>query len=313
MRVLAANADARGQLEIALLLPLLDSQSGDNANARKQALARARDLSGQEALVAWLEARDCGNTPACDARAAFQRLQDIEPDNAAAWLLELEHLLQPVPASDAITDAQRLDLLRKAAQADRYDDHLTDTSRETLLALASVALPPLDPQTEAGLRKLQHFGADASRDELRSAFVASMATAMDIPSYASISGLCSVDRALAAQSPWLAPCRAVYGRMADGDSLIAQLQGRTRMVLLHPTGADAAHWREQLRQSHWLMASFSRAMSPAAIVAIREIGEVPALRAELARRGESEPPPDWLPQSPRALALITTGQLPAKP
>lgn len=308
VQVLAARGQTRDRLDIALLLPLLDHDSAADPSLRRDSLALARDLPDQRALVAWLEAMDCIDSNECDWRAALARLQQAEPDNAAVWLLALEQ--EATAQSSVSTGEPQLALLRRAAQASRYDDHLTDTSRETLRALQPVRWPPLDRDGEAALRDMLRLPDSVPASALGSALIATYATAMEIPPYSATVGACEPDTILIPGSHWLAPCRTVMSLMADGDSLIAQALGTTRMVRLSPDGPEATHWRERLRQSHWLRAQWSRIGSPALSYAIREHGEVPALRAELEQRGLGMPPPGWLPEQPRARSLILTGRLP---
>jgi hypothetical protein len=306
LQILAARGQPRDRLDIALLLPLLDRDSVADPALRRDALALARDAPGHRALVAWLEAIGCIDIEACDASVA--RLQQLEPDNAAAWLLALE--LQATAQTSAREAESQLALLKQAARASRYDDHLADASRETLRALQPVHWPPLDRHGETAVREMLQLPESVSGSALRPALMATYATAMDIPPYRATDEACAPDTALRPGSDRLGSCRAVMSLMADGDSLIAQVLGTTRMVRLTPDGPEAAHWRERLRQSHWLRAQWPKIGSPALSYAIREQGEVPAVRAELERRGLALPPAGWLPEQPRARSLILTGRLP---
>lgn len=308
LRMLAARGQPRDHLDIALLAPLLDHDVATDPSLRRDSLALAREVPDQRALVAWLEAMTCIDSNECDWRAALARLQEVEPDNAAVWLLALEQ--EATAQSPARNGEPQLALLSRAAQASRYDDHLADASRETLRALQAMRWPPLDRDSEAAVRDMLHLSDSVPASALGPALMATYATAMEIPSYSATVGACEPDTVLLPGSDWLAPCRTVMSLMADGDSLIAQALGTTRMVRLSPDGPEATHWRERLRQSHWLRAQWSGIGSPALIHAIREHGEVPALRVELERRGLGMPPPGWLPEQPRARSLILTGRLP---
>lgn len=308
LHMLAARGQARDRLDIALLLPLLDHDSAADPSLRRDSLALAREVPDQRALVAWLEAMTCIDSNGCDSHAALARLQQAEPDNAAVWLLTLEQ--EATAQSSPRTDETQLELLSRAARASRYDDHLADTSRETLRALQPVRWPPLDRDSEAALRNMLHLSDSVPASALGPALMATYATAMEIPPYSATAGACEPDTVLLPGSHRLVPCRTVMSLMADGDSLIAQALGTTRMVRLSPNGPEAMHWRERLRQSHWLRLQWSKIGSPALSYAIREHGEVPALRAELARRGLGMPPPGWLPEQPRARSLILSGRLP---
>ncbi|MGH8079992.1 MAG: hypothetical protein ACREP7_05410, partial [Lysobacter sp.] len=91
--LLRSRNDPRSQFDLALLLPLAnDSDLDDGTIARRHALAQARGLAQLEGVVAWLEAMLCQEAADCDSMEAIKRLQQIEPDNAAVWLLELEHI-----------------------------------------------------------------------------------------------------------------------------------------------------------------------------------------------------------------------------
>lgn len=311
LKTLADRADPHSQLQLALLLPLSqpDSISEQLRAARQRALDKAAAAPGQEGLVAWLLALDCFELETCDLQPALSRLQRVEPDNALAWLLALEDAAR----SDAEPDPAQIDrYLRLAAQAGHYNDHLTDISRETLKALEQVAMPPLNSQAEAAIRKLALPEGSAQQHDGHSLMMAALATPTTFPPYSATSELCK-PQALRMQPQRAGDCRAVFGLMADGDSLIAQALGTSRMVQLSAGRRDDAHWRERLRESHWLREHFARLNSPTMLRAVRELGEVPAARAELERLGESRPPTGWLPESVNGRALITTGKLPAKP
>ncbi|QWF17364.1 hypothetical protein [Lysobacter capsici] len=309
LKTLADRGDPHSQLQLALLLPLSqpDSVSDQLLAARQRALDKAAAVSGQEGLVAWLQAMDCFEREDCDLQPALSRLQQVEPDNAMAWLLALEDAAR----SDA--DSAQLDrYLRLAAQADRYDDHLTDSGRETQKALEQVAMPPMTSQAEAALRKAAKLDGSTHQHDGHALIVAALATPMTFPPYRATFELCK-PQAVRAESQRADDCRAVLTLMADGDSLLAQAMGTSRMVQFAADGRDDAYWRERLRESHWLRENFARFDSPAMLRAVRELGEVPAARAELERLGESRPPPGWLPESVNGRALITTGRLPPKP
>ncbi|MBX9401187.1 hypothetical protein K4L06_07660 [Lysobacter sp. BMK333-48F3] len=305
---LAARGQARDHLDIALLLPLIESDPPFDPSRRRDALVRARDLSEHRALVAWLEAIDCLGVDGCEPGPAIDRLQQIEPDNAAVWLLALDRAAPAAAGSQTDTA-----VLNRAAQASRYDDHLAGTSRETLRALQAVPWPPLDHHAETALRHMLEIPDSTPAAQLGPALVASYATAVGIQTFGRTFENCSPGVVLAPGSTRLAPCRAVMRLIADGDSLLAQAMGTTRMVLLTPDGPDAALWRERLRQSHWLRTNAAEISSPTLAWAIREHGEVPALRAELERRGRGDAPPGWLPEHPRGRALILTGRMPPIP
>ncbi|WP_157476325.1 hypothetical protein [Lysobacter sp. Root690] len=309
MKTLADRGDPHSQLQLALLLPLSqpDSISEQLLAARQRALGKAAAAPGQEGLVAWLQAMDCFEHDACDLQPALSRLQQVEPDNAMAWLLALEDAAR----SDA--DPAQLDrYLRLAARADHYDDHLTDSSRETLKALEQVAMPPMTSEAEAALRKVARLDGSPHPHDGHGLIVAALAMPMTFPPYRATFELCK-PQSLRPESARAGDCRAVLTLMADGDSLLAQAMGVSRMVQFAAGGRDDAYWRERLRESHWLRENFARFDSPAMLRAVRELGEVPAARAELERLGESRPPPGWLPQSVNGRALITTGKLPPKP
>lgn len=309
LKTLADRGDPHSQLQLALLLPLSqpDSISEQLQAARQRALDHAAAAPGQEGLVAWLQAMDCFEREGCDLQPALSRLQQVEPDNAMTWLLALEDATR----SDA--DPAQFDrYLRLAAQADHYNDHLTDSSRETLKALEQVAMPPMTSQAEAALRKLAKLEGSSHELDGHTLLVLGLATPMTFPPYRGTSELCK-PQPIPAQSPRAGDCSAVFTLMADGDSLIAQAMGAGRMVQFAAGGRDDGYWRERLRESHWLRENWPRFDSPAMLRAVRELGEVPAARAELERLGKSRPPPGWLPESVNGRALITTGKLPPKP
>lgn len=103
-------------------------------------------------------------------------------------------------------------------------------------------------------------------------------------------------------------CIATATLLADSDTLIGRMFGLALMAELTANTAGGAAWRERMRILHWQSTQISAhpALSRDLERAWRE-GEVVTLVARLKHAGLDRPPSDWLPENPRARALILSG------
>lgn len=296
VRQLSAREDADSQLAVALLLQLTGTDHAEARDAQRlQALQKAS--AGGDALASWLLALNCASA-GCTA-AATARLRELEPDNAAVWLFDLHE-------ANREGDQAEVDrLLSRAAQATHFDEHYGETGARLLLALQDVPLPPSNADLDRTLLGSPLDGASAN--DLRTFYAAQVDAAVGFIRYASVFSACDPNKAPAARA---APCTAIYSRMSQGRTLVAQTLGLSRLVQ-SSTGPAQAVWRERLRKVYWLSAADMPQTPDAAYMrALWADGEVATVQHRLDRLGQGEPPLDWLPKNPRARALVLTGRPP---
>ena len=312
----AQAGDVHAQLALALMT--LDAVGGlsdpvalerrDEAEQarRARALARAQEMAPDDPLVAWHVADDCSSRRIdCDKQAAWRRLQELDPDNAAVWLTGLDALLE---SGDIEALERQLSLF---ADAGRFDNLMAATGRLLVGQIDGVAMPAVDP----GLRQAmgERLGPDwpATDEELRympamSAWIEQVgALPVTGPHRSCIGETAVVDPAL---------CRRAAARLSRGSTLIERAMGLVLQVQLTAGRPGGARWREALRRHYWQYEQYAarahEAPPPDHLRRMLVDGEVDALEWRLARVGQAEPPAGWLPSNPRHRALVTTGRPP---
>lgn len=296
-RGLLTQPDARARLIAASLL----GHYADDTDARIQAAAAYADAvryGADDPLVRWVEALRCLAASAdCDPDAALRRLQQLEPDNAAVWLLGLQARNRDEAAADAV--------LQRAASARRYRLFDTEYAQETTQLLRRVPGPAIGACTAARMRpETGYAGTQAGAvGFLAQDFVSALPT----PVFTQLSALCAQPPPRRRQA-----CIDVLSRMAtDADDLASRGLATALLVGSIPDDSDAL-WRERLRRDRWLALRLSesadrlRAEQPLRLLLE---GEIPGFESWLAETGQAgAPPPDWLPSDPGSRALILTGR-----
>lgn len=297
-RGLLTQPDARARLIAASLL----GHYADDTEARIQAAAAYADavrFGADDPLVRWVEALRCPAASAdCDPGPALRRLQQLEPDNAAVWLLALQaRNRDDAAAADAV--------LQRAASARQYRLFNTEYAQETTQLLLRVPGPAIGACTAARMRPETGFaGTQAGAiGFLAQDFVSALPT----PVFTELSELCAQPPPRRRQA-----CIDVLSRVAtDADDVASRGLATALLVGSIPDDSDAL-WRERLRRHRWLALRLSesadrlRAEQPLRL--LRE-GEIPGFESWLAETGQAGvPPPDWLPPDPGSRALILTGR-----
>ncbi|SFL12516.1 hypothetical protein [Lysobacter sp. cf310] len=296
-RGLLTQPDARARLIAASLL----GHYADDTDARIQAAAAYADAvryGADDPLVRWVEALRCLAASAdCDPDAALRRLQQLEPDNAAVWLLGLQARNRDEAAADAV--------LQRAASARRYRLFDSEYAQETTQLLRRVPGPAIGACAAARMRpETGYAGTQAGAvGFLAQDFVSALPT----PVFTQLSALCAQPPPRRRQA-----CIDVLSRMAtDADDLASRGLATALLVGSIPDDSDAL-WRERLRRDRWLALRLSesadrlRAEQPLRLLLE---GEIPGFESWLAETGQADaPPPDWLPSDPGSRALILTGR-----
>lgn len=292
VRQLSARGDAESLLDAALLSPLACYGTEDCAAVmaeRARLLDRAARLAPDDPLIAFLMADAC--TTMGDCPAAYRRLATQDPDNLHAYLgLLHETVLAGDPAQVDRT-------LQAAAAASSYDPYTA-----ALIAELESILQRLPAPSTAVMAEMAEVGGiggpiDAAGARLMHAMGVSMG--VTIPPLQSLLQTCGVDGVR--QVPTRrAPCMAIFARMAGAGTVLARSVGLTRMVALTVGTAEAAHWRERLREFAWVQERFLQLpVQKLGIADLRlqvEQGEWAMMHALLLRHGIAlQPPTDWVP------------------
>lgn len=303
VRELVARGDAESLLDAVLLLPLTcDGRQECIAGLaeRSRLLATAATLAPEHPLIAFLQTEACMQTNDC--AAAYQRLAAVDPDNLFAYLGILHTTSQA-------TDPSALDhALLAAAAAPTYDVYQAELVAELEHALSRLPAPSAavraqfaasmglrDPLDENGTRLLLALGVSSS---------------LGFPPLQALLQTCSEEgvRQVPARR---APCLAVMARMAASDTTLARSVGLTRLVQLAVSPADAAQWRERLREFAWVQERFLALQPTLNVENLRlqsQRGEWTAMREVLGRHGVPlQPPAGWLPAQARYRELLTGG------
>lgn len=310
LEALADTGDAHADLALALMLPWSPEEDAappapgevpEWARIRAEAIQDAARRLPDDAPIAWMEAEQCPpGVPGCDPVAALARLQRLEPDNAAGWLLALE---QAFRRDD---QAAVEHYLARAAASRRYDPHYLDLAAMLLETTAEVPLPPLDAQARQAMGLALGLRRPVSDQELRLVPVMGMAVAQALPARQGLSEHCRAPSASRTRD-----CAAVMTLFAGSQTLLERMMGLTAMVRMSADRPDGARWREQLRRTYWMFGLAPDApATPGYLDALIHRGEIAALEHHMRIKGLTGPPAGWLPRNPRHRALVTTGREP---
>ncbi|MEG3192873.1 hypothetical protein [Lysobacter sp. D1-1-M9] len=316
VRGLMISQDPRDQLAAALLAPTYQLEGGEAAgewttDAATTAFAAARRLGPDDPLVAWMEALDCPGAKAaagCDPHAAMQRLQRLAPDNTAVWLQQLR---------DALDEPEVERILSRAAAARRYQLPLGELGLLLYDALDQADAPPMSPRLATAMASDMGLARPVGRRDMTAMHAMALTTAVVLPTYARLRHACIAEDDVPAPARRHPDCIGIYTRMAQSELLISRALALASLVRLTADAPEGAHWRERLRELHWLWHSGLEpvnAQAPADyILTSWRKGEMAALEGVLAAAGSPLAPPDgWLPENERLRSLITTGRPPAR-
>ena len=307
-RQMMVDPDARAALIAAFLFQSASPDEFAWLEARREgaaAMTTALRLGADDPLVQWIAASGgcAGIGEACDPEPAVARLQRLEPDNTAVWLISLDRAVQ---RGDDLAAQEAL--LLRAARADHYNSHFGEFGSVVYAALDE--LPP--PVVAACAQKAyaSMLAVPSTHDGLIGASAMNIAAGHAIPSITPLVELCR-------QPPpsWRQACVDVFARMASSSEMIDQVMGLHLGTPLVADTSEAVVWRERLRRLSWLRQHFpgqrGQPMPPDWFARVFELGEMPAVEAWLVERGQrATPPPGWLPDNPLQRALIQTGRRP---
>lgn len=317
VRALMASSDPRDQLAAAMIAPVTEPQdpNGDVEWVTEEstiAFTTARRLGPDDRLVAWLEALDCPRARAdsgCDPEGALKRLQRLEPDNTAFWLMLLERAIEQ--GDDAAVDG----MLSRAAATSHYEIPFGEIGQLLYETFRNVDSPPLTPQVAEAFGRDTGIGRAATVDDLAAIGAMGIAMAVALPAHQPLQEACFGEDGTSSRAQRVPACMAIYTRMAGDEMLISRNIALDSLVRLTADSAAGPAWRERLRELHWIRSEGLRLIIEGPpeghLQSLWRDGEIAALEGALGNAGiPATPPPGWLPEDVRSRALITTGREP---
>jgi hypothetical protein len=255
------------------------------ARQSKRLAALAKDNPDDRHLV-WLGALQCRREHGCDERAALEQVLRTDADNMAAWLLGVERAL----AHDDEAEADAM--LQQAARTPRMDFYWREQGLLVTGAFSALKVPSCEPVRQQ-MRQAMGIDGPVGPEDVVAMFAMGSAVAMTMPLGAS--RLCPARGPIPAAR--LPACRAIFARMTEGDELVTQSIGLSRMRAWAQTPSERAMWRERYRNHLWLMEESGKLSRPAHARMMLEHGEIAFLTALLEEQGRWPAPAGWLPES----------------
>ena len=298
INLLALRPEAESVLAAALLADADADDKTRPAGLKPPALLkRAQSIGENSAMVWWAtaaaECRAAAKT--CPETATLQKLESVDPENAAVWMLAMWHAQQ---ANDA--PAARA-ALASAAQAKRYNDFFG-----ALVSAVYVAQDVLPMSNDL----LNATGADASVAGYRLVTAANLVLGKAAsPGGRALAQACH--GADAADAALVADCVAVARKMELSGSLFAQNAGLALREELLPAGPERDALQARKLKLAWQMERMSElAASLATDMRVtrtytQELAasgdESAAVAAVLRSKGIGlEPPAGWHPAEAKA-------------
>lgn len=235
LMLLGDSTRASGDMEQALSLRNRAHQLFD---------AALRDGAADPVLLMWAAldppTRDeMDSTALVTARLKMiQQLQQLEPANAVVWVAGLPSRQAPGSIPEAI------ELLHKAARAEHFDTHFSDSMKMLIAAYGKVAAPDPWPDTTTSTA-----WAHTGPTDLPVIMAVGVASALAMPYLAELSSWCTD----ADEQPWHADCLALARVMVDSsDAIVARSLGVSLLgSLAVADSADAKRASSLRRQMAW--------------------------------------------------------------
>ncbi len=203
--------------------------------------AFARALRANDAWAWWLATGECPARPAtCNASIALDRIKQLDGDNGAVWLLEMDL------ARDARDPARLRAALAKLAASPRFDSHLGDAVRGML---AAFALEPLPARLHVS------YLSDAATTPEQSAILLAgeLAFTSDVMrglGYKALLDACHTrDPAIDAERS--ADCRATGRLLASGERTLIEERFGDLLLLRTASPAELGQVQQAIRDSRW--------------------------------------------------------------
>lgn len=258
----------------------------------------ARQRWPDDLELSWLGLGHCGS--GCDQDAEVRHLLSVDPDNAAAWMVAMS------AARRDHDEAGFAYALQRAAGAKIYDSRMGVVFLHARTLLARVPLPDScrTPEELASMR--QNVGREPIDDDFRDITAFALESAIGTPGFQGLSKCAARPSTPPLPEVQRRQCTALLSRVAkEGDTLLEQQAATSWLLGLETGPARLAQLRERYRQLQWLQkVAFGNPTPEHYATRVWSQGEVDTMQAIAIERGLWPPPPDWLPDDPRARALI---------
>jgi hypothetical protein len=292
----ARNADEAVDRLMLDILAADGSKEAFDAYGREFRVARQRWPDDLE--LSWLGLGHCGK--GCDHDAEVRHLLSIDPDNAAAWMAAMS------AARSDHDEAGFAQALQRAASAKIYDSRMGVVFLHARTMLARVPVPDscLTPQSLADLRR--DVGREPTNDDRIDIMAFALESAFATTGFQGLSKCAARPGMPPLPEAQRRQCIALLSRVAkEGDTLLEQQAATSWLLGLETDPARLAQLRERYRQLRWLQTvSFGKPLPEHYATRVWSQGEVDTMQGIAIERGLWPPPPGWLPDDPRARALI---------
>jgi hypothetical protein len=236
-------------------------------------------------LLVWLSALQCRREVQCDERAAVEQALRADADNMAVWLLAVERAM----ARDDETEADTM--LQQAAKAPRMDFYWREQGLLVTDAFSGLKVPSCESVRQQ-MGQAVDVDGPVGPEEIVAIFATASAVAMAMPLGAT--RLCPARGSI--PTTRLPACRTIFARMAEGDEIVTQAIGISRMSAWAQTPSERVTWRERYRNHLWLQQESRKLSRPGHARMMLEHGEIPFLTAMLEEQGRWPAPAGWLPE-----------------
>ncbi|MEO7934966.1 MAG: hypothetical protein ABIR27_01790 [Dokdonella sp.] len=278
--LLVAEGTPRSMTLAATAITYGPEGSTKNVEQRRALLARAATMAPDDAWVQWIAAMNLPRSPTLSEPALA--LQRIEPDNGAAWLLQL------AAASEAKDEHGITEALARIGASRHFDEHFGTAMSEWLKVLRAHPMPQLATEE-----------SKEASGQMPMIMAVSRAAAISLTNFTSPTQACkSTDQPLAADRR--EACIAVGRLMLKESKTVMSMQAGA--ALLRLAGAEEAV--EATRNADYFMKKafdLSRfaMLIPAGLERyqadwLRTGSEVQAMKNQLTQAGiPLLPPKDW--------------------
>jgi hypothetical protein len=258
----------------------------------KRAVAALPD----DAMIQWIALEQGqGKNARITADAALQKLQDLEPDNAAVWN---EFLVRATKSKDTAGEDAAL---ARMAMSSRFDIHLADLMKRLADAYRR------NPVPDEYIRLFSKTSPEIADQDMATMAAAMTAYAMALPAFQHVVNACRLNPTTGEHAARANYCATIGRAMAfHADTLIAN---RIGFAVLRVSGTVTPDDLQNARPDDWVYRQYTLLGSSAEESAEQgkayqndwyETGsEMEAMRRTVARAGKPlTPPQDWVDDNP---------------
>jgi len=234
-------------------------QAGDFDLSETDALVRDALLKGwNDPLVLWIVVANCpATTDTCNAASVLQQLREIEPENAANWLLPTPPTHAPPFEPDELGILQQdVDMrLRAIASSTRLNTHNSDLMRLLFDAVSGTPVP------DTLLQALETHEADP--EVLRISMAAGIALAIAWPNTGDLRENCTARNLDGMPESRRELCIAALRKLHEhADTLLIDRLATRLLLDLLPVGENRNAIRQAQRSRTWQMEALMALQNP---------------------------------------------------